>query len=224
MKQYFKRQLTLSDASLIVVNLIPIWGVWFKQWDAVMVFLVYCMETVIVGIYNFLQLWLTTLYKKQDVWQNNDITSMQSGYLFMFLFLFHYGFFVFIQLTIFLSIIHINGFEGNAFTFILHFARYMPSYAIWLLVLFSISYGLSVVKDYVINGLYKTMDMGTLLFAPYGRIFIQQIVVIIGSFFLLFQSGSKFFIVVFAVCKIVFGLLLDFKKIITEAKKKQLTK
>lgn len=100
----FKRTLTISDFLLIVVNLIPLYGVWFEGWDAKQVFLVYCMETVIVGIINVIKMACVTIFvRSTDVWENGGSTTMQSGWLFIFFFIVHYGFFVFIQTQIFLE-------------------------------------------------------------------------------------------------------------------------
>ena len=52
----FKRKLTISDFFLIVVNLVPLYGVWFEGWDAKQVFIVYCLETVIIGIINVVKM------------------------------------------------------------------------------------------------------------------------------------------------------------------------
>ena len=93
----------------------------------------------------------------------------------------------------------------------------MPAYALWLLLLFAITYGFIVLKEFVFTGAYKTISMGSLLFAPYGRIVVQQFVVIVGSFVLLINKEGKIFILVFVIVKIFFELLLDYKKIITEA-------
>lgn len=148
---------------------------------------------------------------------------MVSGYFFMFFFLIHYGFFVFIQMGIFLSISGIKGLgmgPSSTFEFVLHFPKYLSSYAQWLLLSFTIAYGLGILKDFVINGRYKTTSLNEQMFTPYARIFIQQFVVILGSFFIMF-GGGKTFILIFVVVKIFFELLLNFKKVIEDAVKKK---
>lgn len=76
-----KRKLTISDFLLIVVNLILLFGVWFEGWDATQLFIVYCLETVIIGIANVLKMACVTLFvKKKDVWENNGSSTMQSGW------------------------------------------------------------------------------------------------------------------------------------------------
>jgi len=77
----FKRKLTISDFLLIVVNLIPLYGVWFEGWDAKPIFLVYCLETVIIGIINVVKMACITIFvRKKDVWENGGSTTMQSGW------------------------------------------------------------------------------------------------------------------------------------------------
>jgi hypothetical protein len=60
--------------------------------------------------------------------------------------------------------------------------------------------------------------MTLLLFQPYGRIFIQQITVILGSMFLSFGAG-KIFILVFALIKIFFEVFVNFNGILSKAMK-----
>ena len=221
MKHILKQRLTLSDILLIAANLIPLWGVWFMGWDAKMMFVVYCLESVIVGLYNLLQMWLVTLVKKKDVCKKNGTSNMLSGYFFMLFFLFHYGVFIFVQLKIFLSVLSLKGLTDNVFMFLFHLPLYLPNYALWVLLYFTVTYGLVILKDFVYTGVYKTIEMSTLFFAPYGRIFVQQFVVIIGSFVLMFNKEGKIFILVFIICKIFFELLINYNKILENAMKKK---
>lgn len=221
MKHILKQRLTLSDILLIAANLIPLWGVWFMGWDAKMMFVVYCLESVIVGLYNLLQMWLVTLVKKKDVYKKNGTSNMLSGYFFMLFFLFHYGVFIFVQLKIFLSVLSLKGLTDNVFMFLFHLPLYLPNYALWVLLYFTVTYGLVILKDFVYTGVYKTIEMSTLFFAPYGRIFVQQFVVIIGSFVLMFNKEGKIFILVFIICKIFFELMINYKKLVEDAMKKK---
>lgn len=54
-----------------------------------------------------------------------------------------------------------------------------------------------------------------LMFQPYGRIIVQQFVVIVGSMFLGFGAG-KIFILVLAVIKIYFEVYINFDRIIAK--------
>ena len=55
-----------------------------------------------------------------------------------------------------------------------------------------------------------------LMFQPYGRIFIQQITVIVGSMFLSFGAG-KIFILIFALIKIFFELFINYDAILNKS-------
>ena len=58
--------------------------------------------------------------------------------------------------------------------------------------------------------------MMQLMFQPYGRIFIQQVTVILGSMFLSFGAG-KFFIFIFAAVKIFFEVFINYDGILNKA-------
>ena len=101
----FKRKLTTGEYLLIIVNLIPLYGVWFEGWNASQMFLVYCLETIIIGIVNVLKMACVTFFvRKKDTWQNGGKSTMLSGWFFIFFFIMHYGFFVFVQTQIFFSV------------------------------------------------------------------------------------------------------------------------
>jgi Family of unknown function (DUF6498) len=217
LKAILKRSLSLTDIFFILVNLVPLWGVWFHNWNPKEVFLVYCLESVIIGLYNVLMLWLTTLVKKKDLWENGNASTMVSGYFFIFFFIAHYGFFLFLQVGMFLSIAHIGNLEfTDFFTFIFHVRNYLSPSTEKLLILFIVIYGIFVLKDFVMPGLYKTASLGTLMFAPYARVFVQQFCVIIGGFLLTFNLG-KIFILVFVLVKIFFEIVINYQKMIEDS-------
>lgn len=219
----FKRNLTISDALLVAVNLVPVWGVWMYGWSASEVFMVYCLESVVVGVYNLVKLGLTSMVKRRDIWNNTgEKVTWMPGIFFMFFFLIHYGFFIIIQLTIFLAVSGTQAAYGiaNAFDFVLHFPRYLSNYSQWLLLGFVVSYGLVMLKDFILNRAYKTASLNAIMFAPYGRIFIQQFTVIAGSIFLGFGAG-KIFISIFAGVKIFFEVWVNYERIIAVMVKKQ---
>jgi hypothetical protein len=216
----FKRKLTISDFLLIVVNLIPLFGVWFEGWDAKQVFLVYCLETVIVGVINVIKMAVVTIFvKPKDVWENGGSSSMQSGWLFIFFFIAHYGFFVFIQTQMFFAfsgLIH----DG---TFLIKYSQIpdlLGSNGKLLLLIFIAYYTAQNVIDFFASGNYKTISMSRLMFEPYMRIFVQQIVVILGGMFLNFGAG-KIFVLIFIAAKIFFELFINYERILAVAEKRQ---
>jgi hypothetical protein len=53
MKQFLKRSFSITDWLIIASNIFAIGGVWMLHWDAKIIFLIFCLETVIIGVFNF---------------------------------------------------------------------------------------------------------------------------------------------------------------------------
>lgn len=215
-----KRRLTINDYLLIVINLIPLYGVWFLGWDAKHIFVVYAMETVIIGIINVLKMSFITLFvKKQDTWQNNGGSSMQSGWFFILFFIAHYGFFVFVQTQIFFAVSRLIP-NGSFFANYAKIPALLGDNGKLMLLIFVAYYTLQNLFDFFLSGNYKTISMGRLMFEPYMRIFVQQFVVILGGIFLGFGAG-KIFMLVFVIAKIFFELFVNFNRFLAIAEKRQ---
>ncbi len=208
----FSKKLNIGSAVLLIVNLIPLFGVWFQGWDPRQMFLVYCMETIIIGGYNILKMLLVTFYKKEDEWEYNNGKTMVSGIFFIVFFIFHYGLFVFIQTAMFTAISGLSTYsEFGPLTFLGSLFSYLTFDTKIVLYFFIIMYGIRMVTDFVITGKYKQASLGVLMFQPYIRIFIQQFVVIIGSIFLSFGAG-RIFMLVFVCIKVYFEIFIDEEK------------
>jgi hypothetical protein len=104
---------------------------------------------------------------------------------------------------------------NNFFDFLFHFPKYLSPEVSWLLLTFVISYAFQTLKDFVLTGDYRTASIGMLMFQPYPRIFIQQFAVILGGFVLMLGAG-KLFILIFALIKIFFEVMLDYDKMLKD--------
>lgn len=220
-----KRKLTYSDWLLLVTNLFPLYGVWFEDWNPKQMFLVYCLETVIIGGYNIIKMIIVTLNKKADVWENvNGYKTMMTGWFFILFFIFHYGLFVFIQTGIFAGVSGLRE-HGNfgPLTFLQNIFSYLNYDARLVLYIFIVMYGVRTMFDFILSGKYRSASLGVLLFQPYGRIFIQQLVVITGSIFLAFGAG-KVFMLIFVAVKIIFEIYFNLENYLSNPDKmKKLT-
>ena len=136
---------------------------------------------------------------------------------FMLFFLLHYGMFVAIQTGLFVQVSGIGKkFHTGFFDFFIHWPQYIGKDAWYMLAGFAISYGFNLVWNFLQTGQYKTISMMQLMFQPYGRIFIQQVTVILGSMFLSFGAG-KIFILIFAGIKIFFEVFVNYDGILNKA-------
>lgn len=211
-----KRKLTTGDYLLIIANLIPVYGVWYEGWNASQIFLVYCLETVIIGLFNVIKMACVTLFiKPKDVWQNGSSSVLVSGFFFIAFFIVHYGFFVFVQTQIFFSV---SGIINDHSTFMVYreIPRVLGDEGRLLLFIFISYYTLHTLFNFFLSGKYKVVSINQLMFQPYGRIFIQQFVVIVGSMFLTF-GASKIFILILALVKIFFETYINFDRLIDKA-------
>ena len=213
----FKRTLTQSDIFLIAANLLPVIGVWFLGWSPKEVFIVYCLETVIIGFFNLVKMAIVTAYRKKDTWYNEGNQTKQSGLLFMFFFLVHYGMFVAVQMGLFFAVSGIADEYHIGFLSFFYKWPQLLSRDSWILLgIFFLAYGFKTVKEFVLTREYKTIPLMLLMFQPYLRIFVQQITVLLGSMFLVFGAG-KIFILVFAMVKIFFELYVNYEGLLNKA-------
>ena len=206
----FKRRLSASDIFLIIVNLVPLYGVWFENWNAVQVFLVYCLETIIIGVFNILKMASITLFvRPKDIWEYNGSKTIISGWFFILFFIIHYGFFVFLQTQLFFVVSGLVKAE-SIFGSYQQISSLLGQDGKLLLLIFITYYTTQYLFDFVNNGQYKKVSLSRLMFQPYIRIFVQQMIVIAGSIFLRFGAGKIFILIVVAV-KIFFEVFLNYE-------------
>jgi len=211
-----KKRLNRSDYFIIAANLIPVYGVLFEGWSAKQIFLVYCLETIIVGLFNLIKMGIVTAIRKTDIWYNGPSRTRQHGLFFMFFFLIHYGLFVVIQMGIFFGVSGlVKDGSINVFSFFYKWPELLGKGAYIMLAGFIISYGFNMIYNFILTGQYRTVSLMQLMFQPYIRIFIQQITVILGSLFLTFNAGAAF-IIIFAAIKIFFEVYVDYDKLLNK--------
>ncbi|HEX7844169.1 MAG TPA: DUF6498-containing protein [Chitinophagaceae bacterium] len=213
-----KRKLNRNDIVLIAANLVPVYGVWFLGWSAVEVFIVYALETLLVGVITLLKMLVMTLYRKTDTWYNKGSSTTVSGFFFMFFFIMHFGLFAAVQTTIFAQSADISPPGNGLLHFFFHWYEYINKDIVLMLAAFGVSYLLRTFVPFILNEEYKTTPMMLVMFQPYGRIIVQQFTVILGSMFLGFGFG-KGFILVFALAKIFFEAFVNFDAILDKTMK-----
>ena len=209
-----RKQLTTSDYLLIVANLVPVYGVIFLGWSAQSVFLVYCVETIIIGVFTLLRLLITGIVKKLDTWNNNGAVSQMPAWVFMLFFLLHYGLFVAVQMSLFFAVTGIGKEDGlGILGFLFKWPELLSEESLIMLASFMVSYANKQITEFILTGEYRTAPMAYLMFQPYPRIFIQQVTVLLGGIFLMF-GGGVIFIIIFAVVRIFFEMYVDFDRLL----------
>lgn len=220
----FKRSFSQSDAFLVVANLLPVYGVWFLNWDAREVFMIYCLETVIVGFFTLVKMGVVTAFKKWDWWENNGSRTKVHGVFHMLFFFVHYGFFIAIQMFIFSNTTIFDSSKDLGLSnFLFNLPAHFTKGSSIMLGSFIVGYGYKIFNEFILTDEYKTASLSKIMFEPYIRIFIQQFTVIVGSFILLFGAGN-IFILVFALIKTLFTVGINYEELLKKASTDQASK
>jgi Family of unknown function (DUF6498) len=211
-----KKKLSPTDLFVIAANLLPVVGVWCLGWSATEAFIVYALETIIVGLIALLKMLCVTVSKKRDDWHANGKTTSQSGLFFILFFIIHFGFFLLVQTTLFSQAAGITPTGSGMFYFITHLDQYIDKEVGYMLIAFSISHSIKSLFPFLLRQEYKTQSLMLIMFQPYGRIFIQQFTVILGSMLLTFGLGG-IFIIVFAAAKIFMEVFFNYDRLLNKA-------
>ena len=183
-------RLSPSNITLILANLVPLIGVLFLGWDGKAVFVIYILETVIIGVLNVLKMISVAVLNgtgKEKVTPGENII----GWGLIPFFIFHYYFFIFVQSVLYFAFSSIWQPAGgpepvNVFA---NFAPYLKGETRLALISLTIANVMYVIENFILSGQYKEAALGQLMFQPYKRIFLQQFVVIFGGFIFML-SGS----------------------------------
>ena len=144
----------------------------------------YIFETVIIGVIHVVKLFFVIRYSNQPGIVEKGIVN----YALILFFIFHYGFFIFIQSS-FLYMVFF--FENNkSITINLESIRVIMNLKGFYIAMISISFVhvIELFFNFIKNKRYYHQDMKKYFSKPYLRIFIQQFVVIIPFFFMIFSS------------------------------------
>lgn len=207
----------INRASIPVIlwNLTPFIGYLFLGWEAITVFMCYAMETIMLGVFNVFKLLLVYKYGLPQAADEKGV----SGLGIIPFFIFHYYFFVFVQLSVFMGTANFAGHSGfDVVGLVKDFMQQRDAQI--ALAVFTTSTAYSTVADFILPGVYRQRTMMRQMFEPYGRIFVQQFVVILGSMLYLFFGGALF-LAVFVGIKTWFDLLFTGRSLLDWAIEKQ---
>jgi hypothetical protein len=189
-----------SVFAIILANLVPLVGVLFLGWSVLSVVLLFWLESVIIGFFN---VWKMIFAQKGEA-LSIDGKAQASGCAKLFLipfFMVHYGLFMLGQgIFIFVFLGKTLKTEPDVATNL----QNQLGNAFWLalLVLF-INHLLDFLRNYIFKKAYQTAAVTKLLFAPYGRVFIQQFVIIGGAFLLEVFNTNLVFLALLIILKII---------------------
>ncbi len=226
-----------SNLSLIIANLIPIYGVLFLGWKVFDVVIFYWLETIIIGLFNVIKIYLC----QGDAPKNNDEAAKAMGPFFEWaneqgkkngnknetsiggksatdlnnqgkgfisiFFLFHYNFFIFVQFIFVMAALAPS--HLNAFNPLdmIRFIQENTDYLFLGILGLVISHAHSLLVNFYWRGEYLSTNASIQMFKPYVRIFIQQFVVIIGAMFVSIFNAPIILLIILIILKIVVDLI-----------------
>ncbi len=202
----------LGLAYLIVLNFIPIYGVLFLKWDALLLIFSYFWETIIAISFHAVRLWYVhwrwgdlpaTKAKATILIKNSGGTTIPPKLLPLFM-LGVFGLFCFVQLFV------LGGFAEKAllngiFTSMFQAAKGKLA---WVLLSFVMLQFVQLFTE-IARGKYEGVPAEELFFQPFRRIFVQQLVVILGGFFILF-GGLRSYLILLALLNLAADLFFYF--------------
>jgi hypothetical protein len=146
---------------LVLVNLIPLVGVFVFGWDVAALMLIYWAETVVIGLFNLPKI-LTA-----GLGQGNPFALLGNLFLAAF-FTFHFGMFNFGHFFFLNTLLDLPPLDRTLLLAVAGLA---------------LSHLFSLVVNWFGRGEYKTAEPGERMAAPYGRVVVMHVVILLGAFF-----------------------------------------
>ncbi len=185
---------TFPMIALVAVNILPLVGVIWLGWDAMVIILLYWCENIVLGFYNILK--MAILRAEHPI----EHVGRAFGALF---FCIHFGGFCAVHgvfLLVFLNMkdgqvgpgVMDSVFPDGPWLGPLVFIQLLfgvisglwkchPEGMGWMVLCLFLSHGLSFIQNYVLKNEYKDMTMEKLMSQPYKRIVILHIAIIAGA-------------------------------------------
>jgi hypothetical protein len=192
--------------ALVVANLIPLVGALWFGWNVWTILIIYWLENGVVGVVNVLKMRKAEGSEVGGAanWRINGrpATSVARGALIPF-FVMHYGMFwighgIFVLLMPVFGGIGTDGSPGPDMTQGVSIGTI--AFAVALL---AISHGVSYRLNFVGNGEYRRVSPVSQMFAPYGRLVILHITIIVGAMAISLTGAPAAALAILVVLKIV---------------------
>jgi hypothetical protein len=178
-----RTELTVPLLALLLANLIPIFGVLFMDWDVGGIIVLYWAENLVIGLYTILKMLVTG----------------GSGAIGLILFFcVHYGGFsavhgmFVLKLTEYAGISTMQTVETSwpgplmlaekLYNLVSSILMAAPNEILWVLLAMVLSHGVSFLVLFIGQGEYRETTASRLMRAPYRRVAVLHVTVIIGAF------------------------------------------
>jgi len=193
----------ISVITLILVNLVPLFGVLFFDWSLFMIMFLFWFENIVIGFVNVPKIIkadgeYSQGDKKFNIKINNKIINTTSKYALAGFFMLHYGIFTFVH---------------GIFIFVLFYEK-LDSYqgiALAVLLLF-VSHGVSYYTNYIGKEEYKKLSSIQVMTQPYKRIVIMHLTIILGGVLSMSLGAPTYAVAVLVGLKIFVDIIAHKKE------------
>jgi len=227
---------TSSAVVLVAFNLIPLVGVVFWGWNVATLLVLYWVENGIVGILNVPKMLLArgpASPSEGELRINGRVSTSNAGMVVFFLI--HYGIFWVVHGVFVFSLSAFAGFtggglgDGSIHTLVpVGVGGVIPgsvdiypalgvrgpdmSAVAWGALGLAISHGASFVVNYLGRREYLRVSPGRQMFAPYGRLVILHLAIILGAFISITIGSPIGALIVLVILKTIVDLTLHLRE------------
>ena len=202
------RSSPLAVALLVAANLIPLAGVLFFDWDVAAVLYTYWLENGVVGLLNVPKILMASGPNTGSIRGINGGKGGNAGVAAFFLV--HYGLFWVVH-GVFVVALTSGVFSGFDLTDPLRSVLADPGLLIAAAALF-ISHATSFWLNYVMRGEYRTVSVGSQMFAPYPRMFALHITIVFGGALVIGMRQPELVVALLVVVKTGIDLVLHLRE------------
>jgi len=185
-----------SALVLVLANLVPVGGVLFAGWEVFPVMLLFWLENLVVGVITALK-----------------ILACRSGRIgekifTLPFFAVHYGGFCtghgIFMISMFGPKDDSMRLPGNFLPDPAAIVHIIQQQGLWVAVLaLVLSHGYSFAANFIGRGDYRTAEVGKVMMAPYGRIVVLHVVILLGGFVVMAMDAPLFALLLLVILKII---------------------
>lgn len=197
-------------------NIVPLVGILFFGWDALLLVLAFWLENAVIGFYNVLKMAganpagkaFDEAFISGRKLAREEIAAFKSGAMALKFFLIpffivHYGMFMLVHGVFVCVLLGSDGaFPGPMSLDALPERLWSDRY--WLalaLVGQLIAHGVPFYRDYIRGDAFKRTIVPVQMFAPYGRIVVLHVAILAGAFLLVLTGAPRFMAALLLVLK-----------------------
>lgn len=180
--------------SLVTANLIPVVGIFLLDWDLFSILFFYWLESAVVGVYNIPRMAMADPETNESA-RTSGKSHKLSGIIF---YLIHYSAFM----------------VGHGFFIFELFSPVQVKVSIVVLGVASlaVSHGISFAVNFIGKKEYKKVTLSEQMIAPYKRIMVMQITIIVCGFLLNLIDSPQFALVFLILLKIAIDIYTHWRE------------